>query len=75
MRFYTTPHQFSGGIDLHLDWMDGCVIDADGEGRVPNHIRTDPNPFLQALSPSREEVVVCGACMFPWDLARRSLRG
>jgi len=50
--------------------MDGCVIDAEGEVRGPNHIRTDPNPFLQALSPFREEVVVCGACMFPWDLAR-----
>jgi hypothetical protein len=75
MRFYTTQHTFDGGIDLHVDWMYCCVIDADGEGRVHNNIRTNPKAFLQALPPFREDVVVCVEGLFTWDLARRSLRG
>jgi transposase len=43
-----------------------CVIDADGEVRVPKTIRTNPKAFLQALQPCREDVVVCGACLFTW---------
>jgi predicted NBD/HSP70 family sugar kinase len=75
MRFYTIQHQFSCGIDLHVDWMDLGVIDADGEVRVHTNIRTDPHRFLQVLRPFRAEVVVCVECLFTWDLARRSLRG
>jgi transposase len=66
MRFSTTQHKFYCGIDLHVDWMYLCVIDADGEVRVHTNIRTDPNTFLQALRPSREDVVVCVECMFTW---------
>ncbi len=66
MRFYTTQHKFYCGIDLHVDWMYLCVIDADGTVRVHQNIRTDPNTFLQALRPFREDVVVCVECMFTW---------
>ena len=66
MRFYTTQHKFYCGIDLHVDWMYCCVIDADGEVRVHKHIRTNPKAFLQALQPFREDVVVCVECMFTW---------
>jgi transposase len=66
MRFYTTQHKFYCGIDLHVDGMDLCVIDADGEVRVHKTIRTDANTVLQALRPFREDVVVCVECMFPW---------
>jgi hypothetical protein len=52
-----------------------CVIDADGEVRVHNNIRTNPTAFLQAWQPFREDVVVGVECLFTWDLARRSLRG
>jgi len=75
MRCYPTQHKVSCGIDLHVDWMDCCVIDADGEVRLHKHIRTNPQAFLPALQPFREEVVVCGEGLFTWDLARRSLRG
>jgi len=70
MRFYTIQHTFYCGIDLHVDWMDLCVLDADGEVRVHKHIRTDPTAFLQALQPFREAVVVGVECRFTWDLAR-----
>jgi hypothetical protein len=70
MRFYTIQHPFYCGSDLHVDWMDLCVIDADGEVRVHKNIRTDPTAVLQALQPFRGDVVVCVACLFTWDLAR-----
>jgi transposase len=66
MRFYTIQHTFYCGIDLHVDWMYVCVIDAEGEVRVHKNIRTDPKAFLQALQPFREDVVVCVECMFTW---------
>jgi hypothetical protein len=43
-----------------------CVIDADGEVRVHNNLRTSPKACLQALQPFREDVVVCVECMFTW---------
>jgi hypothetical protein len=67
MRFYTIQHQFSCGIDLHVDWMYLGGIDADGEVHMPPNLRTDPHTFLQALRPVREEVVVCGECLFTWS--------
>jgi hypothetical protein len=70
MRVYTIQHTFSCGIDLHVDGMYLCVIDANGEVRVHQNIRTDPTAFLQALPPFRGDVVVGVECMFPWDLAR-----
>jgi hypothetical protein len=75
MRFYTTPHTFDGGIDLHVDWMDCCVIDAHGAGRVHQHMRTNPQALLHAWQPFRADVVVGVAGLCTWDLARRSLRG
>jgi transposase len=66
MRFYTSQHKFYCGIDLHVDWMYLCVIDADGEVRVHKNTRTDPTAFLQALQPFRGDVVVCVECMFTW---------
>jgi hypothetical protein len=67
MRFYTIQHQFSCGIDLYVDWMSLGGIDADGEVHVPPNLRTDPHTFLQALRSVREEVVVCGECLFSWS--------
>jgi hypothetical protein len=66
MRFYTIQHKFYCGIDLHVDWMYLCVIDADGEVRVHKNICTTPKAFLQVLPPFREDVVVGVECMFTW---------
>jgi hypothetical protein len=75
MRCYPTQHQLYGGIDLHVDWRDLCGIDADGAGRAHPDLRPDPTALLQAVPPFGADVVVCVACLFTWDLARRSLRG
>ena len=70
MRCYPIQHTFYCGIDLHVDWMYLCVIDADGEVRGHNNMRPDPKAFLQALPPFREDVVVCVEGLVTWDLAR-----
>jgi len=33
MRFYTHPHTFYGGIDLHARSMDVCLVSHAGETR------------------------------------------
>jgi hypothetical protein len=68
MRFYTIQHTFYCGIDLHVDWMYLCVLDADGELLLYRHSRTAPKALLLAVKPFREAEVVGVECMVPWDL-------
>jgi hypothetical protein len=66
MRFYTTPHQYDGGIDLHARTMYLCVLNQAGEILVHRHLKAAPEPFLKSIAPYREDLVVCGACLFTW---------
>jgi transposase len=66
MRFYTTPHQFYCGIDLHARTMDLCVLNQDGEIVLHRNMKTAPEPFLKAIAPYREALVVCVECIFTW---------
>ena len=66
MRFYTKQHPFYCGIDLHARTMDLCVLHQDGELLVHRNMPAGPAPFLKAIAPSREDLVVCVACLFPW---------
>src|SRR5262245_55436013 len=66
MRFYTKQHQFYGGIDLHARTMYLCVLNQEGEVLVHRNMKAAPEPFLQAIAPYREDVVVCVECIFTW---------
>jgi transposase len=66
MRFYTTPHQFYGGIDLHARTMYLCILNQNGEIVLHRNMRAAPEPFLQAIAPYREDLVVCVECIFTW---------
>ncbi len=66
MRFYTRQHQFYCGIDLHTNKMYLCILNQDGETVLHRNIRTDPETFLRAIRPYREDIVVCAECMFTW---------
>jgi transposase len=66
MRFDTTPHPFDCGIDLHARTMSLCRLSQDGEGMVHRTMPAAPEPFLQAVAPSRDGLVVAVACLFPW---------
>jgi transposase len=66
MRFYTKQHQFYGGIDLHARTMDLCVLNQEGEVLLHRDMKAAPGPFLQAIAPYREDLVVCVECIFTW---------
>ena len=65
-RFYTKPHKFSCGIDLHARTMDLCVLNQEGEVLLHRNMQAAPEPFLQAIAPYREELVVCVEGLFTW---------
>jgi len=66
MRFYTKQHQFYCGIDLHARTMYLCVLNQDGEILVHRNMPAGPDPFLKAIAPYREDLVVCVECIFTW---------
>src|ERR687887_971983 len=66
MRFYTKQHQFYCGIDLHARTMDLCLLNRDGEILIHRNMPAGPDPFLKAIAPYREDLVVCVECIFTW---------
>ena len=66
MRFYTQQHKFYCGIDLHARTMYLCILNQDGEIVLHRNMRAAPEPFLQAIAPYREDLVVCVECIFTW---------
>ena len=53
MRFYTKPHQFYCGIDLHARAMYVCILNQSGEILLHRNMKTSPETFLKAIAPSR----------------------
>jgi transposase len=66
MRFYTKQHQFYCGIDLHARTMYLCILNQDGEVLLHRDMKAAPGPFLKAIAPYREDLVVCVECIFTW---------
>ena len=66
MRFYTKPHQFYCGIDLHARSMYVCILRHDGEILLHRNMKAAPEPFLKAVAPYREGLVVAVECIFTW---------
>src|ERR671931_632209 len=66
MRFYTQQHQFYCGIDLHARTMYVCILNQEGEILLHRHMPAGPDPFLKAIAPYREDLVVGVECMFTW---------
>jgi hypothetical protein len=66
MRFYPNPHKFYGGIDLHARCMYVCILSHEGETLWHRQLKAAPEPFLTAVAPDREGLVVAVACLFTW---------
>jgi transposase len=66
MRFYTNQHKFYCGIDLHARSMYVCILSHDGEILMHRHMKAAPEPFLKAVAPYREGLVVAVECIFTW---------
>jgi transposase len=67
MNFYTQQHKHYCGIDLHARAMDVCILDQTGTKLVHKNLPTTPEAFLRILAPYRDDVVVAGEGIFPWD--------
>jgi Transposase len=66
MRFYTNQHQFYCGIDLHARSMYVCILSQEGEMLVHRNMKAAPEPFLKAIAPYRDGLVVAVECIFTW---------
>src|SRR5262245_29693232 len=66
MRFYTKQHQFYCGIDMHARTMYLCILNQDGEIVLHRNMKAAPEPFLKAIAPYREDLVVCVEDIFTW---------
>ncbi len=66
MRFYTKQHPFYCGIALHARTMSLCLLNRDGAILIHRTMPAGPDPFLNAMAPYREDLVVCVACLVTW---------
>jgi hypothetical protein len=66
MRFYTQQHPFYCGIDLHARSMSVRIVNQEGEILLHRHMKAAPGPFLKAIAPYREGLVVAVECMLTW---------
>jgi hypothetical protein len=66
MRFYTKQHPVYCGIDLHARSMYVCILSHDGAILMHRNMKAAPEPFLKAIAPYREGLVVAVECMFTW---------
>src|SRR5438093_4329961 len=66
MRFYTTPHRYYCGIDLHARRMYICVLDAQGKILVHRNGPATPEHLLTTIAAYRADVVVAVECIFTW---------
>jgi transposase len=66
MNYYTKEHLFYCGVDLHARSMYICVLDQSGQILLHRNLPAQPQRFLDAIGPYRQDVVVCAECMFSW---------
>jgi len=75
VRFYTERRAFYCGVDLHARWMYLCILSHEGEVVFHRNLAAGPEPFLQAVAPYRDGLVVGAECIFTWywlaDLCER----
>jgi transposase len=65
-RFYTTQHPLYCGIDLHARSMYVWVLSQEGAILLHRNMKAAPEPFLKAVAPYRDGLVVAVECLFIW---------
>jgi transposase len=66
MRFYTQPHQYYCGIDLHTKDMYVCILNQGGKILVHKNITTSPQELQRIIKPFLPDVALAVECMFTW---------
>jgi hypothetical protein len=67
MRFYPKQPPFYCGIDLHARTLYTCILNQDGDILRHRHMNAAPEPFLKAIAPYRDGLVVAVECLFTWS--------
>src|SRR5262245_44904220 len=68
MRCYQPPVQtrFYAGVDLHARSLFLTILDRDGQARFARNLPAAPEPFLKAIQPFQEGLVVGCEFMHCW---------
>ena len=66
MRFFTNQHQSYCGIDLHARSMYLCIQNQAGKVVLHRNIPAEPKPFLKAIEPFTDDIIVGVECIFTW---------
>jgi transposase len=68
MRCFQPPAdtRFYAGVDLHARSLFLVVLDRDGQARFSRNLPAAPAPFLRAVGPFRDGLVVGCECMHCW---------
>ncbi len=68
MRCFQPPPEtrFYAGVDLHARSLFLVVLDRDGQERFARNLTAAPAPFLKAVQPFRDGLVVGCECMHCW---------
>jgi hypothetical protein len=68
MRTFTPPAgtRFYAGVDLHARALFVVILDHDGQVRFARNLPANPDAFLRAVAPFRDDLVVGVECMFGW---------
>src|SRR5215467_1955773 len=68
MRSFQPPAdtRFYAGVDLHARSLYVVVLDHDGQVRFGRNLAAHPEPFLRAVTPFRDGLLVGCECVHPW---------
>src|SRR2546428_10693893 len=66
MRFYAQQHPHYCGIDLYARTMYLCILNQAGAIVLYRNMKADPESFLKAIAPFRDQIVVAVECIFTW---------
>ena len=68
MRYFQPPPEtrFYAGVDLHARSLFLVVLDRDGRERFSRNLTAAPEPFLRAVRPFRDGLVVGCECLHGW---------
>ena len=68
MRYFPPPTdtRFYAGVDLHARALFLSVLDRDGQERFARNLPAAPAPFLKAVQPFRDGLVVGCECVHCW---------
>jgi hypothetical protein len=66
-RFYTNQHPVYCGIDVHARRLYVCLLSQEGAILLHRNMNAAPEPFLKAVAPYRDGLVVAVECLFTWS--------